>query len=176
MIRSETAGGEYAVDVRMKQQSLIPGVEHAEEANLNTEMPGIVSDLEQSLSTGMKQQIIDYLLVLQGEWGQFARQGKDDMHVGGRQKVAARLEPAARAGLALGQCRLRHELYEMACTSAADASVKVSSQRRGAAAQNRQEHLLVMPVHPGAAVINKSLYCAANDVGHLQRGPPHQLC
>ena len=40
MIRSETAGGEYAVDVRMKLQSLIPGVEHAEEANLSTEMPG----------------------------------------------------------------------------------------------------------------------------------------
>ena len=40
MIRGETAGGEHAVDVRMMLQSLVPGVQHAEEANLGTEMPG----------------------------------------------------------------------------------------------------------------------------------------
>jgi hypothetical protein len=41
VIRSETAGGEYAVNVRMKLQSLIPGVEHAEEAKLSTTMASI---------------------------------------------------------------------------------------------------------------------------------------
>ena len=66
MIRSETAGGEYAVDVRMKLQSLIPGVEHAEEANLSTKMPGIASDLKQGLSTSMKEQVVNQPLVLQG--------------------------------------------------------------------------------------------------------------
>jgi len=88
VIRSETAGGEHAVDERMKLQSLIPGVEHAEEANLGTKMPWIASDLEQSLSTGMKQQVIDHLLVLQGEWGQFARQREDGMHIAGGQKFS----------------------------------------------------------------------------------------
>ena len=102
MIRSETAGGEHAVDVRMMLQSLVPGVQYGEEANLGAEMPGIVGDLEQSLSTGMKQQVIDHLLVLQGEWGQFARQREDGMHIVGGQKFSfARLEPAqTRAALA----------------------------------------------------------------------------
>ena len=42
MIRSQTAGGEHAVDVRMMLQSLVPGVQYGEEANLGAEMPGIV--------------------------------------------------------------------------------------------------------------------------------------
>ena len=33
MIRSEAAGGNYAVDMRMKLQSLIPTMEHAEETH-----------------------------------------------------------------------------------------------------------------------------------------------
>jgi hypothetical protein len=65
VIRSETAGGEHAVDVRMMLQSLVPGVQHAEEANLGTEMPGIVGDLKQGLSTGMKEQVVNQPLVLQ---------------------------------------------------------------------------------------------------------------
>jgi hypothetical protein len=69
----------------MMLQSLVPGVQYAEEANLGTKMPGIVGDLEQSLSTGMKQQVIDHLLVLQGERGQFARQRKDGMDIAGGQ-------------------------------------------------------------------------------------------
>jgi hypothetical protein len=31
VIRSETAGGEHAVDMRVMLQALVPGVEHAEE-------------------------------------------------------------------------------------------------------------------------------------------------
>ena len=102
VIGSETAGGEYAVDMRMKQQSLIPGMEHAEEADLRAEVPGIAGDLEQSLGTGMEQQVVDHLLVLQGEWGQFARQREDHMHIAGGQEFPfARLEPAqTRVGLA----------------------------------------------------------------------------
>jgi len=101
VIRSETTGGKYAVDVRMMLQSLVPGVQHAEEANLGTEMPGIVGNLEQSLSTGMKQQVIDHLLVLQGEWGQFARQREDGMHIAGGQKLSfARLPAQTRVALA----------------------------------------------------------------------------
>jgi hypothetical protein len=38
---SETAGCNDAVDVRMKLQSLIPAVKHAEEADLGTEVPWI---------------------------------------------------------------------------------------------------------------------------------------
>ena len=82
-------------------QSLIPGVEHAEEADLGSQVPGIAGDLQQSCSTGLKQQVIDQTLVLQCEWSQFPRQGEDDVHVAGRQQLSfPRLKPAL-AGVAL---------------------------------------------------------------------------
>ena len=88
----------------MMLQTLIPGVEHAEETDLRAKMPGIASDLKQSCSTGLKQQVIDQTLVLQCQWSHFPRQGEDHMHVRRRQKFPfTRLEPAlARVALALG--------------------------------------------------------------------------
>ena len=102
MIRSETAGGNDAVDMRMKLQALSPTVEHAEEADLGSEMPWIASDFKQGLSARMKEQVEDEPLVLQCERGQFARQSKDRVDIGsGQQFPFARLEPvSARVALA----------------------------------------------------------------------------
>ena len=95
MIRSEAAGGNDAVDMRMKLQALIPAVEHAEETDLGTEMPWIASDFKQGLSAGVKEQVVDEPLVLQGERSQFPRQSEDRMDVAsGQQFPLARLEPA----------------------------------------------------------------------------------
>ena len=44
-MRSEAAGGDYGVDMWMMLQALIPGMTHAEEADLGTEMAWIASDL-----------------------------------------------------------------------------------------------------------------------------------
>jgi hypothetical protein len=55
VIRSQTAGGKYAVDMGMMLQPLIPGVEHAEETYLGSKVPGIASDFKQGLSTGVKE-------------------------------------------------------------------------------------------------------------------------
>src|ERR1017187_3717267 len=64
VIRSEAAGGKYAVDMGMKLQALIPAMEHAEEADLGAKMPGIASDLKQGLGAGVKEQVVDEPLVL----------------------------------------------------------------------------------------------------------------
>ena len=45
MLRSEAASGDYAVDVGMILQSLIPGMKHAKEADIGTEVAGIAGDL-----------------------------------------------------------------------------------------------------------------------------------
>ena len=82
-------------------QSLVPSMEHAEEADLGSKMPGITSDLQQSCSTGVKQQVIDQPFILQCERSEFPWQGEDDVHVAGGQQLAfPRLEPAP-AGVAL---------------------------------------------------------------------------
>ena len=67
MVWSETASGDYAVYMGVMLQSLVPGMEHAEEANLCAKVPGIAGDLQQGCSAGMKQQVVDEPLVLQCE-------------------------------------------------------------------------------------------------------------
>jgi hypothetical protein len=95
MIRSEAAGGNYTVGVRMKLQSLIPTMEHAEETDLGSKMVRIASNLKQSLGAGVKEQVVDQPLVLQCERSQFPRQREDGVHITGGQKFPlARLEPA----------------------------------------------------------------------------------
>src|ERR1035437_4043902 len=82
--------------MRMKLQALIPTVEHAEEADLGTEVSRIASDLEQGLSARVKEQVVDEPFVLQRERGQFPRQSEHGMDVAsGQQFPLARLEPAS---------------------------------------------------------------------------------
>ena len=48
-IRSETAGRNDAVDMRMKLQALIPAMQHAEEADLGTEMPWVADAWQEGM-------------------------------------------------------------------------------------------------------------------------------
>src|SRR5437762_8235994 len=101
VVRSETASGEHAVDMGMMLQSLIPGMEHAEEADLCAKVAGIAGDLQQGFGAGVKQQVVDQSLVLQCEGSEFSRECEDDVDiVGGQQFLFPCLEPA-QAGVAL---------------------------------------------------------------------------
>ena len=77
-------------------------MEHTEEADSGSKVPWIASDLKQALSTGVKEQVVDEPLVLQGERSQFSRQSKDGMYIaGGQQLPFTCLKPAqARVALA----------------------------------------------------------------------------
>ena len=46
VIEGEPTGWDDAVDMRMKLEFLVPGVQHAEEADLGTEMLGVTSHFE----------------------------------------------------------------------------------------------------------------------------------
>ena len=79
----------------MMLQLLVPRVKDTEEADLGAQMPGMASDFEQGLGAGTEQQIVENLLVLQSQRGEFVRQSEHDMDVAGGQKLApAGLEPA----------------------------------------------------------------------------------
>jgi hypothetical protein len=67
VIEGEPTGGGDTVNMRMKLEFLIPGVQHAEEADLGPEMSGVASDFEKSFCAGTKQQSIDQFFVLQGQ-------------------------------------------------------------------------------------------------------------
>jgi hypothetical protein len=53
----------YAMDMRMMQQFLIPGVQHAEEAEFRPEVSFVASYRQQRLGAGLKQQAVDLALV-----------------------------------------------------------------------------------------------------------------
>ena len=52
------------MDMGVGCEFLTPGVQHAEEADLGSEMSGIASDFEKGFRAGAEQQIVDDLLVL----------------------------------------------------------------------------------------------------------------
>ena len=56
------------MDMRVKAKFLIPGVQHAEEADFRAEMSGIAGDFQKGFGTGAKQKIVDDLLVLHSQW------------------------------------------------------------------------------------------------------------
>jgi len=80
----------------MKLQALSPTVEHAEEADLSTEVSRIAGDLKQGLSARVEEQVVDQPFVLQCQRGQFPRQSEHGMDVAsGQQFPFACLEPAS---------------------------------------------------------------------------------
>jgi hypothetical protein len=46
VIAGESAGGKYTMDMGMKLEFLIPGVEHTEEADVSAEMGAVASHFE----------------------------------------------------------------------------------------------------------------------------------
>ena len=103
-VEGEPARRNDAVDMRMVFQLLVPGMEHAEEADVGAERLGITNDFEQGFSAGAAEQTVDHLLILQGQRRQEVREREDDMDVAGRREFpAARLEPTIPGvSLALG--------------------------------------------------------------------------
>src|SRR5208337_109312 len=159
MIGSETAGGKHAVDMGMMLQSLIPGMEHAEEADLRAEVTRIAGDLQQRGGTGVKQQVVDQPFILQCERSEFPRQGEDDVHVAGGQQLSfPRVEPAqAGVALALGAVPVSARVVRDGSMSAVRALIAMSAQRGGAAARDGQQHLFVLAVDPLPTALNKGL-------------------
>jgi hypothetical protein len=178
MVRSKTAGSGNAVNMRMMLQPLVPGMEHAEEADLCAEVARMASDLEQRCGTGMKKQVVDDALVLQRERSEFTGKGEDDVDIaGGQQFLFTRLEPAqTRVRLASRTMPVATRVVGDGCRiSAVGTAIAMAAERGGAAARDREQDLLMLPGDPAATAVKKLLPCTANDIGQLQRRPVYVL-
>ena len=101
------------MQVRVMEQVLAPGVQHAEEADLRAQMGRVGGDPAQRLGRGMEQDVVDCRLVLEGDDRDLVRHGEDDVEVGDRRAVPPAGPPATGRGPATGtsgQFRLRQEL------------------------------------------------------------------
>jgi len=64
VIERQPTGGNDTMDMGMKFDFLVPGMQQAEEADLGAEMSGSARDFEKCFCTGPEQQTIDDLRVL----------------------------------------------------------------------------------------------------------------
>src|SRR5215469_10651773 len=80
--------------MRVMLKILSPGVKDTQEADLRAKMLRIGSDFLQGCGAGAKQEMVDDLLVLQGQPRQLVGDRKDDMHIVDRQQfLSASGEP-----------------------------------------------------------------------------------
>ena len=75
------------MDMRVMLQVLSPGVKHAEQTDVGTQMLRVATDFEQRSGTCAEEQVVEQLLVLEHESRESVRQRKDDMEVGCGQQL-----------------------------------------------------------------------------------------
>ena len=102
-IEGKASGGNDVVNVGMMLKVLSPRVEHAEESDVGSQVPGMASQFEHGRGAGAEEQIVEQSLVLEDQSGEFVRQSEDDMEVWNRQQFSrTRGQPfCARVPLAL---------------------------------------------------------------------------
>jgi len=177
-VEGESAGGHHTMDMGVMFELLIPSVEHAKEADLGTEMFGIASDFEKGFGTGLQQEMVEDLLVLQSQRRQFMRQGEDKMDVTrGEKFLTTRLQPTlAGVGLTLRAVPIAATVVGDGRTVPAVGALKeMPTQGGGAAARDGSQHFDVLPGDPLAASFDECLSRGANQIGHLQWRPVHLL-
>ncbi len=148
VIAGESAGGNDTVDMGMKLEFLVPGMEHAEEADLGSEMGGIARHLQQGFGAGPKQQTVDEFSVLESQRSQLRRQGEDDVDIGrGQQFTTTRRDPAfTRSSLTLRAVPVAARVVGDGGTmSAAGALIDMTAESGGATARDGQQDLEVGP-------------------------------
>ncbi len=100
------------MDVRVPLQSLAPGMQNAEEADLGAEVLGIGGDFQQGCGAGFEQELEENFLVLPDQRDQRMRHAEDQMIVARRQQflLPGRNHFSRALVWHFGQWRLRQEL------------------------------------------------------------------
>ena len=73
VVEGESAGGNDAMDMRMMLHDLIPGVQHAEEADVRAELPGIASGRIHELLTAVGRLLESNSLSMEATRSRFMR-------------------------------------------------------------------------------------------------------
>src|SRR5262250_160440 len=153
-------------------------MEHAEEADLGSQMGGIARDLQQGFGADPEQQSVDEFPVLESQRSQLRRQGEYDVDVRRGQKfTTTRRDPAfTRTGLTLRAVAITAAVVRDSGTmSAAGALIDMATEGSGATARDGQQDLEVSPTEPRTVARDEVCSCAANDIGHLSLWPTHLL-
>src|SRR5271169_7084384 len=176
-IESQAASGNDVMHMGMMLEVLSPGVEHAEKSDVGSQVLRIASKSEHRRSTGAIEQIVEQPLVLQYQSRQRMRQRENHVEVRhGQQFGRARREPfCARVSLALRAVPIAARVERDGLMATADALVAMTTQCRGAAADDGIEHLAMRPCKMRLLLFPETVARCADDVGHLEGGPAHRF-
>jgi hypothetical protein len=178
VVGRKAAGWDHAMDVRMRLKLLPPGMKHTQKTNLGSEMLGIGGNLHQSRSAGVEQEVVDDLLILQGQTRQLMRNREDNVHVfNGQQFLSAVGEPVvAGVGLAFWTMPRAAGVKRGSLKAALTTAIQVTTERRRSTVLDGEKDAEVKPRQPGSVLFDKSVAMRANDIGHLEGWPIHFLC
>src|SRR5260370_34730414 len=164
------------MDMRMKPDLLIPCVQHAEKANLGTEVSGIASDFEKRFRAGTKQEIVDHLFVPQHKRGQVPGECEDHVQIArGEQFLLTRRDPLfASRGLTLRAMAITAAVIrDRGTMSAARALIEMPAERSRTTPRNGQQHFDMLPTDPLAVSLDEGSSRTADEIGKLQRPRGH---
>jgi hypothetical protein len=177
VISRQSTGRYHAMNMRVKVEFLTPSMQHAEEADLRTEMLGIARDFQKCFRTGAKQKTVDDTLVLQNQRGQMTRKREDHVHVRGWKKFPTTLfQPAfSSARLTLRAMPISARVEGDGTMAAAGAFIKMTAECGSATPRNGQQHFDMLPANPLTASFDECVSRGADDIGHLEEWPVHLL-
>src|SRR5260221_8065915 len=162
------------MDMGMKPELLVPGVQHTEETNLCTEVSGSASDCEKSFRAGTKQEIVDHLFVLQHHWGQVAGECEDHVQVarGEQFSFTCGNPPFASSDPTLWAMAITAAVIrDWGTMCAAGALIEMPAERSRTTPRNSQQHFDMLPTDPLAVSVRASRSTHADEIGDLQRPP-----
>ena len=177
-IGRQSARGHDAVDVRMMLEALSPGVQDHQSANRRAQAFRVGRDLQQRRRRGPKQEVVDDALVGERETRERLRHREDDVHVADRQELLLpRGHPGvAGGGEALGTMPIPTAVVREGRLRALVAAIAVPAECRRSTLGDGPEDAPMLPGHPGAVRLQKTIAVLAHDVGHLEGWPRHRRC
>ena len=176
VIERETSGGHHTMDMGMKPELLVPGVQHTEETNLCTEVSRITSDFEKSFRAGTKQEIVDHLFVLQHHRGQVAGECEDHVQVARGEQFSSTCgnPPFASSGLTLWAMAITAAVIRDGGTMCAvGALIEMPAERSRTTPRNGQQHFDMLPTDPLAVPLDEGTSRSADEIGNLERRRGH---
>lgn len=104
MGRIKAATGDHDVDMGMEEHFLIPGMENGRESHLCSQTLPVLCELEQRLSSGTEEHVVEDSAVLEDDWAEFLGHGENHMEVGSREDLGPHLgePPCALDALTFG--------------------------------------------------------------------------
>jgi hypothetical protein len=93
VVKRQSSAWDQTVEVEMRTESLIPGVEYGQKAELATEVSA--PKVEQRLRDGLKQEMEKRLFVGEDQWVELVRERENQMEVTDRKQFRLTLvQPA----------------------------------------------------------------------------------